>query len=203
MKMDPELDGILAEIGREHRATGAPESLETALYVAAARKQDSIAGRTVRPIWAWGFVLVLIAAIALGAAVWQMRRNHDSRAQSVPIRPLPTKQARPEPPSLQAEARNVVPAVSVPPRRANSGNTRHRSASPQRARRNSLDEFVQLPVSEGLPPAAQLSVVRVRLQGRDLQQYGLEAPADVATRSMLAEFVLGEDGLPRAIRIIR
>jgi hypothetical protein len=58
-------------------------------------------------------------------------------------------------------------------------------------------------VSEGLPPAAQLSVVRVKLRGSDLQQYGLEAPADAAMRSLLAEFVVGEDGLPRAIRIIQ
>ena len=60
-----------------------------------------------------------------------------------------------------------------------------------------------LPVSEGLPVAAELSVVRVRLRGRDLQQYGLQAPADTAAQTLLAEFVVGEDGLPRAIRIVR
>ena len=32
---------------------------------------------------------------------------------------------------------------------------------------------------------------------------GLEAPADAAAQTMLAEFVIGEDGLPRAIRIVR
>jgi hypothetical protein len=46
-------------------------------------------------------------------------------------------------------------------------------------------------------------VVRIKLRGSDLQQYGLEAPADAAARAMLAEFVVGEDGLPRAIRIVR
>jgi hypothetical protein len=58
-------------------------------------------------------------------------------------------------------------------------------------------------VSEGLPPAAEMSVVRVTLRGSDLQQYGLVAPPDAVARTMLAEFVVGEDGLPRAIRIVR
>jgi hypothetical protein len=62
---------------------------------------------------------------------------------------------------------------------------------------------VPLPVSEGLPPAAELSVVRIRLRGSDLQQYGLETPADAVAQTMLAEFVVGEDGLPRAIRIVQ
>jgi hypothetical protein len=75
--------------------------------------------------------------------------------------------------------------------------------SPKQATWSSLDEFVPLPVSEGLPPAAELSVVRIRLRGSDLQQYGLETPADAVAQTMLAEFVVGEDGLPRAIRIVR
>jgi hypothetical protein len=62
---------------------------------------------------------------------------------------------------------------------------------------------VPLPVSEGLPEAGELSVVRMRLRGSDLQQYGLQAPADAAAKSLVAEFVVGEDGLPRAIRIVR
>ena len=60
-----------------------------------------------------------------------------------------------------------------------------------------------LPVSEGLSTAGELSVVRVKLRGSDLRQYGLETPADAVARTLQAEFVVGEDGLPRAIRIVR
>jgi hypothetical protein len=66
-----------------------------------------------------------------------------------------------------------------------------------------LDEFVALPVSEGLPAATELSVVRVRVRGSELRQYGLEAPPDAGAQTLLAEFAVGEDGLPRAIRIVR
>jgi hypothetical protein len=68
---------------------------------------------------------------------------------------------------------------------------------------SSLDAFVPLPASEGLPTAAELSIVRIRLRGSDLQQYGLQTPADDLAQTMLAEFAVGEDGLPRAIRIVR
>jgi hypothetical protein len=78
----------------------------------------------------------------------------------------------------------------------------HRHRSPQHAAWT-VDEFVSLPASEGLPPAAELSVVRMKVRGSDLQQYGLQAPADAIARTMMAEFVVGEDGLPRAIRIVR
>ena len=86
-------------------------------------------------------------------------------------------------------------------RRVGRGGARDTSA--KQAEWNSLDEFVALPASEGLPPAAELSVVRMQLRGSELQQYGLQAPADGAAQTMLAEFVVGEDGLPRAIRIVR
>ena len=77
------------------------------------------------------------------------------------------------------------------------------SSPPEAPSSNSLDAFVPLPVSEGLPTAAELRIVRIRLRGSDLQQYGLQAPADVPAQTMLAEFAVGEDGLPRAIRIVR
>jgi hypothetical protein len=105
--------------------------------------------------------------------------------------------------SAQIAARNHAAATaSTRARRTGTDRPRFHEAS-NRATGNSLDEFVPLPVSEGLAPAAELSVVRIKLRGSDLRQYGLEAPADAVAQTMLAEFVVGEDGLPRAIRIVR
>jgi hypothetical protein len=70
------------------------------------------------------------------------------------------------------------------------------------AEQASLEDFVPLPASEGLPPASAISLVRMQIEQSALQQYGLEVPAEAAPRTLLAEFVVGEDGLPRAIRII-
>jgi hypothetical protein len=64
-------------------------------------------------------------------------------------------------------------------------------------------QFVALPASEGLPPATAVSLVRMRIQQSALQQYGLEVLADSSNETLLAEFMVGEDGLPRAVRILQ
>jgi hypothetical protein len=204
MTTDRELDEILAEIGREHRAIGAPGRLEPLLCAAAASKTN--AARTPRFRLTWAAVVILLAAAA--AVIWQTRSRHQPQNQQA--RSVPVPRVRPEPtlPSAPvAERQSVrspsVASISAPVRRAAADRARHPDSSPQQAASNSLDEFVPLPVSEGLPPAVELSVVRIELRGSDLQQYGLQAPADSVARAMLAEFVVGEDGLPRAIRIVR
>jgi hypothetical protein len=204
MTTDRELDEILAEIGREHRAIDAPKTLEAALHAEAGRRKDSIGARKLRLRWTSAVAAILLAAIATSGAIWQLRNAHKHQYRHV--RSVSTPQAMPEQPlaSAQIAARNNAAATaSARTRSAGTDRPRFHEASTNRATGNSLDEFVPLPVSEGLPPAAELSVVRIKLRGSDLRQYGLEAPADSIAQTMLAEFVVGEDGLPRAIRIVR
>jgi hypothetical protein len=199
MTTDRELDEILAEIGREHRAIDAPQTLEAALHAEAGRRKDLIGARKLRLRWTSAAAVISLAAIATSGAIWQLRNAH--RHQDHHLRSVSAPQAMPEQPLA---ARNKAAATaSAPARRAGTDRPRSHEASTNRATGNSLDEFVPLPVSEGLPPAAELSVVRIKLRGSDLRQYGLEAPADAVAQTMLAEFVVGEDGLPRAIRIVR
>ena len=204
MTTDRELDEILAEIGREHRAIDAPQRLATALLAEAGRRKDSIGARKLRLRWTAAAAAILLAAIATSGAIWQLRNAH--RHQDHHVRSVSAPQAMPEQPlpSAQIAARNNAAATaSARARRAGTDRPRFHKASTNRAIGNSLDEFVPLPVSEGLPPAAELSVVRIKLRGSDLRQYGLEAPADAVAQTMLAELVVGDDGLPRAIRIVR
>lgn len=203
MTTERELDEILAEIGREHRAIGAPDKLESLVRTAADSRRGAIGTRALRVTWAWAAAMILLAAVVTAGVMWQTRRSH--QPQNLQVRSVPMPQIRPEP-TLPSEPGTGGPSLkskSAHVRRVGTDRAGLRDFSPQQATWNSLDEFVPLPVSEGLPPAAELSVVRVKLKGSDLQQYGLEAPADAVTQAMLAEFVVGEDGLPRAIRIVR
>jgi hypothetical protein len=204
MTTDRELDEILAEIGREHRAIDAPQTLEAALHAEAGRRKDSIRARKLRLRWTSAAAAILLAAIATSGTIWQLRNAHKhqdhhvqsvSEPQAMPEQPLPSSQI--------GARKNAATRASARPRTAGTDHLRFREVSANGATRNSLDEFVPLPVSEGLPPPAELSVVRMKLRGSDLQQYGLQAPADAVARTMLAEFAVGEDGLPRAIRIVR
>ena len=203
MTTDRDLDEILAEIGREHRGIGAPDGLEPVLCAAAGGRKDATGMPRLRFTWTWAAVVILMAAVGTAGVIWQTRRSHQPQHQQVRFVPVP--QVIPEPmlPSARFTGGQSVHSKSPSLRRAGTDGASLRDSSPVQATWNSLDEFVPLPVSEGLPPAAELSVVRIKLMGGDLQQYGLEAPADAVARTMLAEFVVGEDGLPRAIRIVR
>ena len=204
MTTERELDEILAEIGREHRAIDAPQTLEAALHAEAGRRKDSIMARNPRLKWTWAAAAILLAAIATSGAIWQLLNAH--RHQDHHVRSVSAPRAMPDQPlpSAPIAARNNAAATAAArTRRAGTDRPRFHEASTDRATGNSLDEFVPLPVSEGLPPAAELSVVRIKLRGSDLRQYGLEAPGDAVAQIMLAELVVGEDGLPRAIRIVR
>ena len=203
MTTDRELDEILAEIGREHRAIGAPDKLESLLRTAAGSNKDAIRTARSKVTWTWAAAMIVLGAVAIAGVMWQTRRSHPPQNQQAQTVPAP--QMRPEPmvPAERVTGRPSRKSKSAPVHGAGTDRARHRSASTQQATWNSLDEFVALPVSEGLPPAAELHLVRVKLRGSDLQQYGLETPADAVAQAMLAEFVVGEDGLPRAIRIVR
>jgi len=202
MTTDRELEEILAEIGREHRAMGAPQRLEAALRVAADSRKDAIGARKPRLTWAWATAAILLAMIAASGVIWQTRKGESPQHQQARSVPAPEATGDPRP-SARTTTRDDAAAVSARARKAGADRARLQEASTKQATANSLDEFVPLPASEGLPPAAELSVVRIKLRGSDLQQYGLDAPPDAVARTMLAEFAVGEDGLPRAIRIVR
>jgi hypothetical protein len=221
---DKQLDDVLEELGREHRALDAPESLQGVLYAAAESRKTAVGMPRMPLAWAWAAAAILLAVVAVGGAMWWSRDTRQVQTEQVQTQQAQTKQA-------QAEQAQTVPApeVSAGPLHASPVAARESVAPKAKAVReavraraplrrsssagaaapadaptsSSLDAFVLLPASEGLPTAASLSIVRMRLRGSDLQQYGLQTPADTLAKTMLAEFAVGEDGLPRAIRIVR
>ena len=60
--------------------------------------------------------------------------------------------------------------------------------------------FVSLPGSEGLPEPAQKVIIRVQVAKENLKKYGLVSPS--AAAEITVDFVVGEDGLPRAVRFV-
>jgi hypothetical protein len=200
MTTNRELDEILAEVGREHRAIGAPERLEPMLFAAAGGKRKAFAVERLGFTWNWAAVAIIIVAVATAGTIWQIRKRPQPKNQQVQAAPVSQIRVEAALPSASVIEKKSVSAKTT---RAGRAGTDRRDSPQKQPSWNALDEFVPLPASEGLAPAADLSVVRIKLRGSDLQQYGLEAPTDAAAQTMLAEFVVGEDGLPRAIRIVR
>jgi hypothetical protein len=200
---DKQMDQVLEELGREHRAISAPDSLQRVLYTAAESRRAAVGAPRLQPRWAWAAVAIVLAMAAGVGVVWRSLHTQQAQTQEAHSQPAPqvsaeAGQSSPTPArhGLQPTAKPVRVGVKA---RATLGN----SSPAEAPAASSLDAFVPLPASEGLPAAAELSIVRMRLRGSDLQQYGLQAPADAFARTMLAEFAVGEDGLPRAIRILR
>jgi hypothetical protein len=205
---DKQMDEVLEELRREHRAIEAPDSLQRVLYAAAESRKCVIGEPRMLP-WAWAAaatLLAVVAGIAVAGSIWRAHPTPQAdQAQTQPARSLPAPQVSPVPShSSPITPRHGVEPKAQPVRAAVKARAPLQPSFPPEApTASSLDAFVPLPVSEGLPTAAELSIVRIRLRGSDLQQYGLQTPADALAQTMLAEFAVGEDGLPRAIRILR
>ena len=210
---DKQLDEALKELRREHLAMDPPDSLQRVLYTAAESRKSVIGKPRIQSSWAWAAVAILLAVAMGGGVFWHSLQAHQPQTQSAQTQGAQTQQARslpapkvspaPSPSSLIATRPGVEQNVASVRKAVKPHAPLHPSSPAERPAASSLDAFVPLPISEGLPNAAELSIVRIRLRGSDLQQYGLQAPVDALAQTMLAEFAVGEDGLPRAIRIVR
>ncbi len=193
MNHSHDLNDILATLRQEHRSIEAPASMEAALV------EETRRMRPARPsirtwTWAGGLGLATVAASIIAIASW--RANHPI-APPLPVAhvELPVASPNTQPP--------VPPSTDAPKAVAPSGagaatkrSTRIRPGTPS-------DGFFPLPSSEGLPSPSAASVIRMQIRTDTLRQYGLELPPTTAPRTIVAEFIVGEDGLPRSIRILR
>lgn len=60
--------------------------------------------------------------------------------------------------------------------------------------------FIALPYSQSDVPVEQGVIVRVKLQPQDWSTFGLPAPARAS--AMNADLLIGQDGVPRAVRLV-
>jgi hypothetical protein len=67
--------------------------------------------------------------------------------------------------------------------------------------RGAFDDFMPLPVAVGLPAFESGVIVRIELPVAALPRYGVAIP-DTPKRVVQADLLVGQDGQPRAIRVI-
>src|SRR5450631_2466003 len=153
---DKQLDEVLEELGREHRAIGAPDSLQLVLYAAAESRKAAIGKPRMQFPRVWAAVAILLAVVAVAGVIWRSLQTRQPQTQQG--HSLPTPQVSPEPfHSSQVPARQSVKSKTEPVRLKARAPLRH-SSPPEAPTSSSLDAFVPLPASEGLPTAAQLSI---------------------------------------------
>ena len=198
-KRGDELNEVLRELRREHREVTAPESLEARLR-GAARAAGSVTGPVAVPrasmvsLWNWRWGFGVAAVVILGLMVWGVERS--SRA--------PVQQARVETNSNRAPEERA-PDVGTHEVSLADHDVSGDVARPAEHKRRAevVTAFMELPGSEGLPTPVESSIVRVRMAKGDLRQYGFDVPPAAANEVIHADLFLGEDGLPRAIRLLQ
>ena len=77
-----------------------------------------------------------------------------------------------------------------------------RAASPRSRRRSRTVEFVRIPSALGLPELESGTVLRMELPLTALPEYGLDIAPDAMRTSVEADVLVGQDGQPRAIRLV-
>jgi hypothetical protein len=146
----------------------------------------------------WGSWLAAAAAVlaaAIGIEVWRDARtvteNHAVSTTSTPVPTLlpaaPTR-AVPKPASV-ADSTGATTRPVVRPKRA-------------AARVVRPSGFVALPGSAGLPPFESGTIVRMELQLASLPAYGIDISPAADDRPVEADVLVGQDGQPRAMRLI-
>ena len=63
--------------------------------------------------------------------------------------------------------------------------------------------FVMLPGSEFMPPTQDLQILRVRIPRTRIQALGWPVNPDRLEERVLADVVVGDDGLARAVRLVQ
>lgn len=67
----------------------------------------------------------------------------------------------------------------------------------------STDAFVALPSLAMIPAGDELRVVRLEMPGEDLRLVGASVTEEIARRRVTADFVVGHDGTPYAVRLVQ
>ena len=179
-----ELEHVLAELRQRHRQVEAPAHLAVVLSTATYACQSQFRRRIGWRGWA-------IAAASLVAGVaWRANRS----ALVVERRPVEANLARAaksNPPTGKPGAgmKSVAPAKLVPVPVAATPN-------------EPMAGFVALPGSAGLPRPIETSVLQFRLRKGELRRYGFDIPPSSDAEFVRADFVIGDDGLARAVRFV-
>jgi hypothetical protein len=193
------LDGALRALASD-AGEQAPFHVEATLLGAFRRRSAATTARF-KPVPRW----VAVCAAAGLAAALALALGLTFRSRHVIPRVDETRANNSSAPATE----NSIPRESVEPS--------VRAASPHRSKAKRVGHprsavanapewatpFVQLPYADNIAPLESTAIVRLVLPRSALASLGLPVNEDVAGEQISAELLLGEDGSPRAIRVVR
>ncbi|MGA2481578.1 MAG: hypothetical protein ABSF92_00500 [Candidatus Acidiferrales bacterium] len=180
------LEASLASLAMEDAEAGAPEAVEAALREAFRASRPRIRQAHRMRAWAWG--VATAAVLALAAVGWHEWRVSQKTNPGTPVPQTVTSSAPPV--SGQSNGQETA---------AQTGGM----GSPESLSSAVVDEsgFVSLPYSAPLGGDEEADIVRVRMARGALAAFGLPVNAERADDLISVDFLVGDDGMPRAVRL--
>jgi hypothetical protein len=171
--------------------------------------QEATGSRTRRWIAAAAAVAVVAGAAALSVVVQREPAPVESAGQDVALAAPPVSAAPPGGNVSDAAVRtnadaaaplsvrdSTSPSTGTPPRQGSRKSAAAGQESP------SMEGFVALPTAAGLPALESGRIIRIDLPVASLPAYGVEVIPDAQRPEVEADLLVGQDGQPRAIRLV-
>jgi hypothetical protein len=150
---------------------------------------------TIVPGWLAAAAVLLLAA----AITWYPL---DRGRHGPPPKPADPPRATPPPqPPPPAADKPAAPAKTGARDRGTAARSQAPAPRAPRAPATPFDDFVALPEAAGLPDFESGSIVRVEVPVTMLPAYGLDIEPDASRGAVAADLLVGQDGVPRAIRL--
>jgi hypothetical protein len=198
---------VVAEIAEEE----APAHVEAAL-LAAFRQQVAPSPAFIRmPGRTWNWPSWRLAAVAAGilllvsalAIFWRPASSPKPQREEQVVMPTPASAS-----GQQAAAPVLAPLVGPDQAVAKQPENQRKRVRRQASGDDSdevevVTQFFPLREGEDLAALESLRLVRVELPGSALSEVGLPVDPETANEPVIADVVLGQDGLARAIRFVR
>jgi hypothetical protein len=213
MRWERELGDALRELARS--ADVVPEKPETErLLLEAFDRRGALPRKTVRrggiPS---GWHLAAAASVALLAGAWWIAPRAGEQGQTVPRMTAGTEAGAPRTAGTEAGATGAAGTKAGATGVAQvAGPAKHRPlpTKPRRAVPLSpstevsadVEEFIALPAADRLPRFESGMIVRVELDVTSLPAFGFPIMPDSGQRPVTADVLVGQDGQPRAIRLV-
>jgi hypothetical protein len=214
-----ELTAALQALAKDAQEWQAPAAMEERLLAVFAERHGVAPVKVVRARWKYA----LPAAAAIALAVWGgVRLLHQgeppteafrlkAEATQTTARPANVETGQPQEhgeaccqPGLKTRPPQFTSREPAHPRTADpSSRVALRRDKPASSRPVPAPvEFVRIPSAIGLPEMESGTVLRMQLPLTALPEYGLDIAPDAARTSIEADVLVGQDGQPRAIRLI-
>jgi hypothetical protein len=180
---------LLHAVSAEGRGMAAPERLETQLL--GAFRREHVSRRDLRDHrrlgWRMAFAWVGAGAIVALLSFVLLHRAPDHR-------PSPVVRSSAAAPAVVASSPSRIATVVNPP---------VRSAPVQVQQAELASDFVPVPYSGGIAPGDTAVIVRVQVPRTALAELGYPVDETQGSGVVQADLLVGEDGWPRAVRIVR